>query len=868
MSDKARQESRDDPSQIDGDNKPTSLFSLDEEADSMHGKEKEKNGDTPSSRAIEEHTRREEYNTPRSSLRSNVSSFAAPTKASEAKKNEKIELAQFVKKPSLGKELPGWTGRNIQSQTPSVPVSPRPSLNRHPTTGSPSPKNHDRISGTSSRMEKHRGTRSHSLVFGVSDEEEEEEDVGVRLEELPVIENEALEEASSKQRTQVEEEEVQKEKDPLIHEEEELEEIEPFIKKEPPKCHVEEHEVEFDVSLDQASPLTKNGTALPLEEVYVKDLEPQIEIPQDQVESMSQRSTEEDGTGAIAITAHNNDIALDKILAEQEKLQHELNQAETQRDEAIRQCGTVQADLETVKDDTKKLKHENDKLVTQLRESKDLIAARNAREPNLPALEAIEAENRRLRVTVDKKEKERSDANACCENLDDQLRDTQEKLKYQVMSIKELCQIVDLMSRSVSQGDDVPIPHPDALNERLAQASEIETLQIKITQLIGTFNEDVKKWQGKSRGLERQVADLESKIVEQKEFMVVQKEELLSPSLQSPLLSPEILSDRDEFKEYYQRERQKRKEVEQDLAKVEKVLSHLHPENEKLQSDFAKAQEELADLRPKADQLMRDANGWKEDSEEKKSQLEERTHAFETSTDQQRQETLRYIRDYYKKTNDEAYWEVEGLQKKLATVEEERIALERNFEQAKVENAHLADSVTRLLKRNKKRNADIGKIQEAVIYGEDFPDLSDEDEGSSSSSDSTISTPTHPIDLVRRRIPIPRCHLPKAFNVREGKISAYKEELQSMREQALFNASVKPPMSFKNRISVGRNDIMEKVREWKMGKSYPPKCSEWGELRRRSAWERWNGENWAKEFAQGNEVDILKRSGLWNEAWD
>ena len=223
MSDKARQESRDDPSQIDGDNKPTSLFSLDEEADSMHGKEKEKNGDTPSSRAIEEHTRREEYNTPRSSLRSNVSSFAAPTKASEAKKNEKIELAQFVKKPSLGKELPGWTGRNIQSQTPSVPVSPRPSLNRHPTTGSPSPKNHDRISGTSSRMEKHRGTRSQNLVFGVSDEEEEEEDVGVRLEELPVIENEALEEASSKQRTQVEEEEVQKEKDPLIHEEEELE---------------------------------------------------------------------------------------------------------------------------------------------------------------------------------------------------------------------------------------------------------------------------------------------------------------------------------------------------------------------------------------------------------------------------------------------------------------------------------------------------------------------------------------------------------------------------------------------------------------------------------------------------------------------
>ncbi|CAN9219300.1 unnamed protein product [Alternaria alternata] len=521
------------------------------------------------------------------------------------------------------------------------------------------------------------------------------------------------EEASSKQRMQVEEEEVQKEKDPLIHKEKELEEIDAFIKKEPPKCHVEEHEVGFDVSPDQTSPLTKHGTALPLEEVYVKDLEPQIETPQDQVESMSQR---------------------DKILAEQEKLQHELTQAETQRDEAIRQCGTVPADLETVKDDTKKLKQENDKLVTQLRESNDLIAARNARKPNLPALEAIEAENRRLRVTVDKKEKERSDANACCENLDDQLRDTQEKLKYS------------------GNGDDVPIPHPDTLNESLAQASEIETLQIKITQLIGTFNEDLKKWQGKSRGL---------------------------GALQSPLLSPEMLSDRDEFKEYYQRERQKRKEVEQDLAEVEK------------------AQEELGDLRPKADQLMRDANGWKEDSEEKKSQLEERTHAFETSTDQQRQETLRYIRDYYKKTNDEAYWEVEGLQKKLATVEEERIALERNFEQEGGKRA-FSGWCHSLLKRNKKNGTQILEDTRSGQSTAKISQPSDEDESSFFSSDSTIiNTALHPIDLVRRRIPIPRCHLPKAFNVREGKISAYKEELQSMREQALFNASVKPPMSFK-----------------------------------------------------------------------
>ncbi|KAL1791895.1 hypothetical protein ACET3X_009646 [Alternaria dauci] len=867
MSDKARQKPWDDPAEIGVDNEPTLQNSLNEDADTMHGKEKEQNEVVPSSRIAEEHTRKEEQITTRPTLRASVSSFAAPTRASEAKKNEKIELAQFIKKGSLGKELPGWTSSAIPLQPASVPVGRHPSLKRHSIPRPNLAKDHAGTAEFSSRIEKRRETRSQSLVSAVSDGSAEEEEIGERLEEPRVIENEALEKQLPEQQTQVEEE-VQKEEEPLVHDEKELGEMEASPKKEPPEYHIEESEVELEVSQEPSSTLIGDSTALALEEVHVKIPESQIETPQDQVESMSQSITKEDGTGTAVISADNNDTALDEIAAEKEELRHELAQAEAQRDEAMRQCETVQQDLETVKDDTKKLKEENNKLITQLRESQNLIAARNAREPNLPALEAIEAENRRLRMAVDKKEKERSDANACCRNLDDQLRDAQEKLSHQVTSIKQLCHIFDAMSRTVSRGEDIPLPHTQALNEGLAQASEIETLKIKITLLVKTFGEDLKKEQNKNRELERQVADLKYEITQLDKSLVAQKRELLIPSLQSPLLSPEMTLDRNEFKDYYQQERQKRKEVELELSKAEKLLSHLHPKNEKLQSDLAKAQEELANLRPKADRLEKVAEGWKEDSEEKKSQLEKRTDAFETSSNQQRQETLKYIRDYYRKIKDEAYWEVEGLHKKLATEEESRRAIERDFAQAKVENARLADGVTRLRKMNKKRNADIGKIQESIVYGEGFPDLSDEDYSSSSASTSTSSSPTNPLDRVRRRVPIPRCHLPTAINARNAKIAAYMQELQNVREQELFNVSAKPSTFFNHRIDMGRKDIMEKVREWKMGDSYPPKKPEWGEVRRKSAWERWDGETWAKECAQGNDIEMLKKCGLWNEAWD
>jgi peptidoglycan hydrolase CwlO-like protein len=880
MSDKARQSSLEESQVSEGDDLSLPK-SLDREADEVHGKEKRMNEETPSGSVVEEYIHKEQTRA-RPLLRSDVSSFAAPTKASEAKKNEKIELAQFVKKTSSIKEPPGRLGFATQWQSASIPNDRRPSLQQRSVTNSTHTKDDDHAVGSSLPLrgrpaKRHDGTRSGSLSSARSDRSSEEE-IGEKNEGTPTLETELKEEQPEVQKEekleaevieqlpeeQAEEDEVQADSESSAQEEKELEEVEKVLTNEEPlESCVEETKAEFDESQQQEPHLTKDVATLPSQENHGKNPEVQATIPRDQIISISRRSTDEDKGGRVGTLADIENAVLGKVVAEKEELQAILKETEKQRE-------AVEQDLQSMKENAEKLKQEHDILVTQLRESQELIEARNTREPNLPPLEAVEAENKRLQLAINKTQKDFSEANACCKNLDDQLKEVQEKQMSQETSIKELCGFVDLVSQSMDQGVDIGAPKPDELPQDLTLLPNIEKLQVKIAQLFGRYCADDKKWRDKNEELQRELADKESEIARLEKTMDYQQKELLSPGLQSPMFLPSAQTDKPGFKEFYQQERSKRKGLEQELAQVRKLLSDLQPEHETLQSNLDKAQEELADLRPKVDKLEGDARGWRQDSEEKTSQLEERTRAFETSSDQQKQETLRYIKDYYNKTKDKTYWEVQGLQKKLGELDEERVTLKRAFERAKVENARLGDGVTRLRKSNQARDTHIGDIQQAFIYGQEFPTLPpDDDDISSPTSTSTTSPLDHPLEFIRRPPPIPRCHLPTAINAREATIAAFRENLDKEREQELFNVSVKPSAPAKKwKSDVGRDEIMEKVRKWKMGSSYPPGKPGWSELRRKSAWERWDGETWAKEAAVGKDVDVLKERGLWKEAWD
>ncbi|CAG5156793.1 uncharacterized protein ALTATR162_LOCUS4586 [Alternaria atra] len=857
MNGKARQRSSNHSSQFGESDEPTSPNPLGEhaDADATHGREKEQNEETQSGSIVKEPIYEGEQNTSRPSLQSNVSSFAAPTKASEAKKNEKIELASFVKKIYSTNELAIRSNNAMRQHSVSVLDNQRSSLKQRSVTTSTHIREEENAVDHSPPYMKlqSKNMRCHSLASTISDRSAGEEGIQGEVEKPPSLEKELLEEELPDEQAQ--EEEVQEEEEPCMQEQKELEEV-------------EEPSTEFQEPQEQKSPLAKDIMAWTSQGGRVTDLEEQVATTQGQIESESRNGTEADEKCSVVISTDIDDIALGKTTADMEELEAGLEDAKRQRDEVMMRCETVQRDLQTVKDDAEKLQQKHNKLIVQLQHSEELIAARNVREPNLPALEAVEAveaENKRLQVAVGKTRLELNNANACCENLDDQLRDAQEKLNNQETSIKELCEIIDLVSQSMSQGVDIPVPQSEELSQSLVQASEIERLRIKIAQLIGGYGKDFKNWHEKNEELERQIADQESEISRLEKTMDIQRRELLSPGLQSPMFPQAMQMDRDEFQQYYERERLKRKGAEQELAKAKKLLSHIHPENEKLQSDLTNAQEELADLRPRAEKLEQDVKGWKQDSEEKNLQLEERTRAFEASTDQQKQETLRYIKDYYNKTKDETHWEVQGLQKKLAALDEERVGLKRAFKQAKMDIARLGDCVTRLRKRNKARDAHIGNVQQAFMCGEEFPTLESDDDTSSSTSASTISSLTHPLDRVNRPPSIPRCHLPTTIGARNAVIATYHQELEELREQELFNVIVKPPVSTKNKNGAAYNEIMERVREWKMGSSYSPRKLGWGELRRKSPWERWDGEMWAKEFATGKDVDVLKERGLWHE---
>jgi hypothetical protein len=61
---------------------------------------------------------------------------------------------------------------------------------------------------------------------------------------------------------------------------------------------------------------------------------------------------------------------------------------------------------------------------------------------------------------------------------------------------------------------------------------------------------------------------------------------------------------------------------------------------------------------------------------------------------------------------------------------------------------------------------------------------------------------------------------------------------------------------------------MEQVRKRKMGSLYPAGKPGWAGLRWDAVWERWDGNDWAREYAKGKEVDFLRKVGLWREDWD
>jgi hypothetical protein len=867
--------------------------------------------DTPQSdAAIEVFASEDDQQPMRPPTRINASSFAAPTKASAAKKNEKIELAQYVRMSPSIKEPYSRPGSAIRQYSGSR-LGTRPSSRQWGGFGRSRSARYGDDGDTFERPLSSMGLQetspgreqSGNAKPGLSDsevkeegfEEEQDETSPVWVsnepekvagyeeaqreedgsdeegrEELPVLEEKKGEDEPSQQDitdVHVQEKVVHAEQEPLMQKEEPLEHS------------VQEIGTELEVPQQQSSPPTQDINASISQEDESENLETQAATSGDHIRDTSRSSSKEENVGIAAIISTDTKIVPAEIIAEIEELKIGLQKAEEQRDEAMRQREAVQQELQTIKEDTEKLKQEHEKLSIQLRESEAKIAARNAREPGLPPLEAVEAENKRLRLAVEKtrldldtKKKEAIEATSCCEQLDDQLREAMNKLKEHEVSIQGLCEVISMVTQNTSTVAACDDEKLDELFQSLAQDADIGKLRGEFVKLIKTFHGDIRESQEKIRELESQVAEEQFEYTRLETAMDIQQKDLLSPFIQSTYSTEETQMDGNGFKQYYYQEREKRIDLEWEVHQANQSLSHLLPENERLHSELIKAQEELAELRPRAAELETEAKGWMEDFKEKESQLEQRTEAFEATVTEQQLETFRYIKAYYEKVKDQAHWEVQGLQKKLAASEQEGDKLTWELDRSKLINMRLEDTLDRLKKSNNARDIHIRKVEQAFMLQGPWPIMSPSTTGSRTPSSSTsssnpaslISSCTHPLEVNHTRPPIPRCHLPAAIQARDAKLALHRQKLDEAREAEIFMLNVKPGLSA---AKTPHSDIMEQVRKWNMKELYPPANLGWAGVAWQSAWRRWDGAVWAREFAKGKDVDFLKKMGVWHQEW-
>ncbi|KAI4641796.1 hypothetical protein J4E93_007895 [Alternaria ventricosa] len=851
----------------------------------------------------------EQQGTVRPVTRTNASSFAAPTRASEAKKNEKIELAQYGKRSALTKETSSRPGSAMRQHS-SPRFGSRPQSRQRLGTGTLTRDEdddevddvHDDVDideedadDDEAHVDDDDSSQFDSDVEEDRSAEEEDRSAEEEEEEAPsILEGKELEgkplEKEDLEGNKLGEEELEKqaqekvsepEEELTIQEQEQSYDLEDLLaQEEPQQHHDEDPSPDVQVSQERESPLTQDCTAAVSQEDLVENVESQAAAPEDQIESVSPHVNKESNKDSVATTPNDTKpIVPPEIAAEIQELEIKRQKVEQERDEATRQRETVLQELQTVKEEATNLKQEYEKLSVQLRESVAKIAARNAREPGLPPLEKVEAENKKLRASVERtrleleaKKSEAEDATAACKGFDDSLREVDEKLKNNQESIRTLCEVVNQVAENLPMISKCEPKKLDAVFLSLSQDDETGKLRGEFLRLIKNFNGNFKELREQIVDLKREVKDKEYEIDSLKTAVELERTELLTPGLPSPRGMP---TGTNEFEQFYKKEKKKRHDVELELAKAKKQLSQLQPENEKLQSDLTEAQEELAELRPKNDQLEMEAKTWKEELEENKAQFEQRSLAFEANMSEQQLEQFRYIRDYYQKVKDHAHWEVQGLQQKLSVADQVREALKRDYKREQVVNTRLEDAVIRLRKSVKARDIHIGKTEQAFMLQAPFPMRSPSTSGSrtpdsdtsSSTSPSSISDWTHPLERIKRPPLIPRCHLPAAIEARQTRLNTYKQELEEKREVEIFKANVKPRASTARGGDIA-TAIMDQVRKSGMGPLYPVEKTGWLDTSWKGAWERWDGNYWAMEFAKGKQVDFLKKVGVWREDWN
>lgn len=788
-------------------------------------------------------TYQEDYATVGMRPRNNTTSYAAPTRASRAKKNEKVEVPSSAGWNRRSREIPsrpesaalqGSSAQGYYHQ--NSPVMQR----------TPGFENGWNQSAAGSQVQSHGGDAGDT-----EDETQVGSDVGVILDQW------------KREKEEVEEDLIG------AHELGRLDQVEQL------KVELERLREERDEALR-----------------LTQALQHQLETTQDEDASLQKNDKDsQDKNTEFVPEYQSSDAGADvqdwkKEYEEVLAIYQELEAAAGEHDDVKRELQSSKADVEN-------LKQKYDALLIRNQELEEKIEARNQLEPGLPLKETPEIENRKLRKVVVEKEGQivklqikvgdaqdkLGELKEFAEQIEDEAFDSNKKLEQLRNIVHDISEAVGQRAQTFSGDPNMDIRGFGDLMKTFVDNAEATELIANIDELMG------KLWQTNVT-LAHQMGEMNYEILSLKKTKrdSMRGFSLPNPGITSPTLSPRQ-ADRDGFESLYKQERERRKAAEETLQErdaiaVKEQHLELSRQNEQLQSDLQQAQEELADLRKQVDELHLTADSWKDESEQSKRELEKRSDALQSFIVKQRQEEHQYIKEYHDKTLDESHWEVAPLQEKLQALEQDNQTLKQLFDRSQRKDIQKEQEMMRLAATKQLALAHIDHMEQAYHLGIPLPNMPplptlptvkeelQEDDSSDSDSICPSSCPPSPVRIRHAPIPnrIPRCQLPARVKDRKTIVAAYRAELKAKTDQELLRLAFNPQPyahSKKDRHHPSPGDeIMEKVRKWKLGRMYPPTSKSWDETRKKSPWERWGASDWIEKNASGRDLEIIAQSGV------
>ncbi|KAF1840955.1 uncharacterized protein K460DRAFT_410347 [Cucurbitaria berberidis CBS 394.84] len=430
---------------------------------------------------------------------------------------------------------------------------------------------------------------------------------------------------------------------------------------------------------------------------------------------------------------------------------------------------------------------------TAILESENLRAAITDLETNIAV----------MRQELDMKSAELISANLRADQAEAERETSSATLGTIRMNIEHVCSIMDQGVQTLSGSTTVDWNAFEGLVQSLVNSGHTpNALHSNIVQLVQRFHSTIQSLQTENLELQSLLSSRESDLAVAKPTAQRERKDTLVDMAEE---NPAWQTDRDTFKKLFEDERARRKAVEARFQKFKETAEKyyqpdLERKNRELWIDLTRARDENAVLREHVKKHQARAQQWQNEYDLVKYERDIRAAGFEEHIQNQQNEISFYIKEYHDKTHDPDHWQIEGLQRKVHTLERELQTTNDMFGQAKRAKARLEDEVGRLMDANKRREKNIARLGKAWITGSSAPTLVDtasSDAGSpasltDSASSSSLLWLTSPrkVDEGPR---IPRCHLPLGIEKREGIMMQFRKDQQKRREEdeARYQESVK-----------------------------------------------------------------------------